>query len=35
VIRWRNAVVTAVRREWPGAVELDVTSGGATLPALA
>jgi Protein of unknown function (DUF3866) len=35
VIRWRNAVVAAVRREWPGAVELDVTSGGARLPALA
>jgi Protein of unknown function (DUF3866) len=35
VIRWRHAVVAAVRREWPGAVELDVTSGGATLPALA
>src|SRR5437764_1548223 len=35
VIRWRNAVVAAVRREWPGAVELDVTSGGATMPALA
>jgi len=35
VIRWRDAVVAAVRREWPGAVELDVTSGGATLPALA
>ena len=35
VIRWRDAVVAAVRREWPGAVELDVTSGGATMPALA
>jgi hypothetical protein len=35
VIRWRNAVVAAVRREWPGAVELDVTAGGATMPALA
>jgi hypothetical protein len=35
VIRWRDAVVTAVRREWPGAVELDVTAGGVTLPALA
>jgi hypothetical protein len=35
VIRWRDAVVVAVRREWPGAVELDVTSGGATMPALA
>jgi hypothetical protein len=35
VIRWRNAVVLAVRREWPGAVELDVTAGGVTMPALA
>src|SRR5215470_17550876 len=35
VIRWRNAVVVALRREWPGAVELDVTAGGATMPALA
>jgi len=28
-------VVAAVRREWPGAVELDVTCDGARLPALA
>jgi hypothetical protein len=35
VIRWRDAVVAAVRREWPGAVELDVTSGGVRIPALA
>jgi Protein of unknown function (DUF3866) len=35
VIRWRDAVVAAVRREWPGAVELEVTVGGATMPALA
>jgi Protein of unknown function (DUF3866) len=35
VIRWRDAVVTSVRREWPGAVELDVTAGGVRLPALA
>ena len=28
-------MVTAVRREWPGAVELEVTAGGVTLPALA
>ena len=28
-------MVAAVRREWPGAVELDVTSDGARLPALA
>jgi hypothetical protein len=35
VIRWRDAVVAEVRREWPGAVELDVTSGGAAMRALA
>jgi len=35
VIRWRNAVVAAVRREWPGAVELDVTADGVIVPALA
>ena len=28
-------MVTAIRREWPGAVELDVTAGGAIMPALA
>jgi Protein of unknown function (DUF3866) len=28
-------VVTQVRREWPGAVELDAMTGGATVPALA
>ena len=28
-------MVVAVRREWPGAVELDVTAGGVTMPALA
>ena len=28
-------MVLAVRREWPGAVELDVTAGGVTMPALA
>ena len=27
--------MAAIRNEWPGAVELDVTSGGATMPALA
>ena len=27
--------MTAVRDEWPGAVELEVTAGGVTLPALA
>jgi len=27
--------VAAIRNEWPGAVELDVTAGGATMPALA
>jgi hypothetical protein len=35
VIRWRSAVVAAVRREWQGAVELDVTCAGASLRALA
>jgi hypothetical protein len=35
VIRWRNAVVAAVVREWPGALELTVTADGAELPALA
>jgi hypothetical protein len=36
VIRWRDAVVTAVGRQWPGAVELDVTtSGGEACRALA
>jgi hypothetical protein len=36
VIRWRDGVVSAVRREWPGAVELDVAqSGGETCRALA
>ncbi len=28
-------MVAALRREWPGAVELDVTAGGVTMPALA
>lgn len=28
-------MVVAVRREWPGSVELDVTAGGVTMPALA
>ena len=27
--------MAAIRNEWPGAVELDVTAGGATMPALA
>jgi hypothetical protein len=35
VIRWRNAVVAHVRREWPGAVELEVTTGEGPLRALA
>jgi hypothetical protein len=35
VIRWRNAVVLSVRREWQGAVELEVTSGDGPLLALA
>jgi hypothetical protein len=36
MIRWRDGVVTGVRREWPGAVELEVTvSGGDACRALA
>jgi hypothetical protein len=37
VIRWRDATVNAVRREWPGAVELEVTikEGGPQVRALA
>jgi Protein of unknown function (DUF3866) len=35
VIRWRSAVVAQVRREWPGAVELEVTTGDGRLRALA
>jgi hypothetical protein len=36
VITWRNGTVSRVRREWPGAVELDVTiSGGPDAPAAA
>jgi hypothetical protein len=35
VIRWRSGVVSEVRREWSGAVEIDVTVNGATLRALA
>jgi hypothetical protein len=35
VIRWRNAVVAHVRREWPGTVELEVTTGEGPLRALA
>jgi hypothetical protein len=32
VITWRNGAVTRVRREWPGAVELDVTISGPDTP---
>jgi hypothetical protein len=35
MIRWRNAVVAHVRREWPGAVEVEVTTGDGPLRALA
>jgi hypothetical protein len=35
VIRWRSAVVAQVRREWPGAVELEVTTGDGPMRALA
>jgi hypothetical protein len=32
VITWRNGTVAGVRREWPGAVELDVTISGPAGP---
>src|SRR5215469_11730462 len=35
VIRWRRGEVIAVRREWRGAVELEVTVAGAPVRALA
>src|SRR5258708_34432443 len=35
VITWRNGTVSGTRREWPGAVELDVSVDGATVRALA
>jgi len=35
VIRWRRGVVSAVRAQWPGAVELTVDCDGDALPALA
>jgi hypothetical protein len=35
VIRWRSGTVSALRREWPGAVELAVTVAGEDIPALA
>jgi len=35
VITWRNGVVSGTRREWPGAVELDVSVNGAPVLALA
>jgi hypothetical protein len=35
VIQWRDGVVTAVRREWPGAVELRVAAGDQEVRALA
>jgi Protein of unknown function (DUF3866) len=35
VIRWRSGVVSALRREWAGAAELDVTVEGGTVRALA
>jgi len=34
VIRWRSGIVTALRREWPGALELDVLAGDAGVHAL-
>jgi Protein of unknown function (DUF3866) len=35
VIRWRSGTVLAVRRDWPGAVELDVRTADGTVRALA
>jgi hypothetical protein len=35
VITWRNGTVSGMRREWPGAVELDVSVDGAPVRALA
>jgi Protein of unknown function (DUF3866) len=35
VIRWRTGVVSAVRREWAGAVEVEVAVDGAPVSALA
>jgi hypothetical protein len=35
VIRWRTGIVTAIRAQWPGAVELDVRVDGAMQRALA
>jgi Protein of unknown function (DUF3866) len=35
VIRWRSGAVSALRREWHGAVELEVTVDGASVRALA
>src|SRR5580658_8045146 len=35
MITWRDGTVSGVRREWPGAVELDVLVDGARVRALA
>ena len=35
MITWRNGTVSGTRREWPGAVELDVSVDGAPVRALA
>jgi hypothetical protein len=35
VITWRNGTVSGTRREWPGAIELDVLVDGAPVRALA
>ncbi len=35
MIAWRDGTVTALRRRWPGAIELDVTVDTQTVPALA
>ncbi len=35
MITWRNGTVSGIRREWPGAVELDVSVEGTRVRALA
>ena len=35
MITWRNGTVSGTRREWPGAVELDVSVDGTVVRALA
>ena len=35
MIRWRSGVVARLRREWPGAIEVEVTVAGTEVTALA